>query len=242
MVIGRRVVEPRRARRGVVLQRGREAGRHRHQMANGHRAFLFRQCLGPATQVIGDRIVERQQPPLLRHANQDGNDAFLHRGDIFDRMTERVRAVAPVRVPARRGFQRPVAFGQNASAVEDDDAGRIPFPGEGQRRIEPLGVPAGGRRIDCPPGPFRRRKVKRFSRSRWRGRRRRLTGRLRRRLGLPIRTRTGQQQRDNRRRSAQRQDSRPHDDRFPQRTSRPSRTQTSSPTVTVVSVKKFQRT
>lgn len=153
-MIGGRVVEPLLARRGVVLQRGREAGRHGHQVADGDRAFLLFRRLGPPPQVIGDRIVEGQQPSLPRHPDENRNHALLHGSDVFDRVSVAVGSVAAVHVSARRGVQRPVPLRQDPPAVEDDHTGRVPFRSDGEGRLEPLGVPADRRRINRLPGPI----------------------------------------------------------------------------------------
>ena len=160
MVRGR-VVAPGGAGRGLEGEFRRQAGRHRQQVAEGHGRLVLGGGRRPARLVRRHRVVEVEQPARPGHADQDGDDALLHGGDVLDGVAVRGAGEAAVGVRGRRVVQRPVPLRQDPAPMEDHDAGRGAVRGKRQGGVEARGVPAGRGRRHRLPRPAGRREVER---------------------------------------------------------------------------------
>ena len=99
----------------------------------------------PAPRVGGDRLRDVEQAFVDGDSDEDRHEALLLRGNVLQQRSSSRRAVDEV-VPEDRGIgpQRPVGLGNDASVLNDQEAGRLLTLRIAGRFSEGSSVPAGG--------------------------------------------------------------------------------------------------
>ena len=92
------------------------------------------------------RRFEIDQSLTLRYPDQKRDDALLRRGHVFETVAGSRppggHPSEPIELAFRIGRDLPIALGQKATAIEDDETGRALLPGISQHLFDRILTPA----------------------------------------------------------------------------------------------------